>query len=205
MSVKKEGIKTIIFDVNGVLLKGRNRMVHRDLAKKLKVNKEAWQDGIDVYWNELVKSEKVESKFLEYTSKIAHTTPGKIRKAFLEEYRKKFSQNKPVFEIAKSLKKRYKTGILSDQVSFGYEAIKKFKLDSLVDVAVWSQKEGVRKPDYKIYKIALKRLKAKPSETVLIDDREWNLTPAKKLGMKTILFKNSKQLKKELEHLGVKV
>jgi FMN phosphatase YigB (HAD superfamily) len=36
---------------------------------------------------------------------------------------------------------------------------------------------------------------------LFIDNREWNLKPARKLGMKTILFKNNKQTIKDLKKL----
>jgi FMN phosphatase YigB (HAD superfamily) len=47
----------------------------------------------------------------------------------------------------------------------------------------------------------LKKLNSKPNECIIIDDEESNLLPAKKLGIKTILFKNPKQLKEQLESL----
>ena len=51
----------------------------------------------------------------------------------------------------------------------------------------------------------LERLKVKANECIYIDDREVNLEPAKKLGMKTILFRNAKQLKKELINYDIKI
>ena len=43
----------------------------------------------------------------------------------------------------------------------------------------------------------LKKLKLRPGQCLFIDNQEWNLRPAKKLKMHTILFKNNKQLFKE--------
>jgi len=45
----------------------------------------------------------------------------------------------------------------------------------------------------------------KPEEAVFIDNRDWNIIPAKKLGMKTVLFRNNKQTFRELKKLGVKI
>jgi putative hydrolase of the HAD superfamily len=52
----------------------------------------------------------------------------------------------------------------------------------------------MRKPELKIYRLTLKKLKVKPEECIFIDDKEKNLKPAKKLGIKTVLAKNPKQV-----------
>ena len=62
------------------------------------------------------------------------------------------------------------------------------------DEIVVSCDVGMRKPNPKIYKLILKKLKLKPSETIFIDNQKWNINPAKKLKMQTILFKDNKQL-----------
>jgi HAD superfamily hydrolase (TIGR01509 family) len=57
---------------------------------------------------------------------------------------------------------------------------------------------GLEKPNPKIYYAALKRLNAKPEECIFIDDKEKNCEAAIKLGIKSIVFKGTTQLKKEL-------
>jgi HAD superfamily hydrolase (TIGR01509 family) len=56
---------------------------------------------------------------------------------------------------------------------------------------------GCRKPDPKIYKIAIKKSESNPEEILFIDNQEWNIPSAKKLGMKTIHFQDNKQLFQE--------
>ena len=56
----------------------------------------------------------------------------------------------------------------------------------------------------------MKRIKKKDKdmknkEVLFIDNQEWNLKPARKLRMKTILFKDNKQFVKDLKKLGVSV
>ena len=48
-------------------------------------------------------------------------------------------------------------------------------------------------------KYILKKFKVKPEETIMIDDQDFNLVEAKKLGVKTIYYKNFKQFKKEMD------
>jgi putative hydrolase of the HAD superfamily len=54
------------------------------------------------------------------------------------------------------------------------------------DVFIESAREGLRKPDPRIYELACERLGLAPSEVVFLDDIGENLKPARRLGMATI-------------------
>jgi putative hydrolase of the HAD superfamily len=56
----------------------------------------------------------------------------------------------------------------------------------LFDVVVESAVEGLRKPDPRIYALALARLDVLASEAVFLDDLGMNLKPARDMGMATI-------------------
>jgi putative hydrolase of the HAD superfamily len=62
---------------------------------------------------------------------------------------------------------------------------------------------GAVKPARRIYEVARDMSQADPERSVFIDDRPQNLTPAAVLGMKTILFKDAAQLRRDLAALGV--
>ena len=110
-----------------------------------------------------------------------------------------------VFELAKKLKVRYKLAILSNQIENWFEEIiEKHRMGEVFDVIVTSYGSRIAKPDIGIYNEVIRRLGVKPSECVFVDDLETNMSPAKKLGMKTILFKDTEQLKNDLKKLGVK-
>ncbi len=55
------------------------------------------------------------------------------------------------------------------------------------------------KPDRKAYEYVLKQLKVKPSEALMVDDRLENITPARKMGMNGIVYKNSRQFAREMK------
>jgi putative hydrolase of the HAD superfamily len=59
-------------------------------------------------------------------------------------------------------------------------------LGALFDVVVESALEGLRKPDPRIYELALARLGVTAPEAVFLDDIGRNLKPARALGMRTI-------------------
>ena len=56
----------------------------------------------------------------------------------------------------------------------------------LFHAVIESAKEGLRKPDPRIYELALSRLGASATETVFLDDLGINLKPARAMGMATI-------------------
>ena len=62
---------------------------------------------------------------------------------------------------------------------------------------------GLKKPSAKIFLHALKKLKLKPGECIFIDDKENYLKGASAVGIKTILFKNFSQLRRQLKLVGI--
>lgn len=55
------------------------------------------------------------------------------------------------------------------------------------------------KPDQKAYQFILKKLKVKPREALMVDDRPVNIRGARKVGMEGIVYKNSAQFRKVLK------
>jgi putative hydrolase of the HAD superfamily len=81
--------------------------------------------------------------------------------------------------------------------------IKKFKLRELFSIFLSSCFLGVRKPDEKIYQLALRITQRSPAESVFIDDRAINLEAAERIGMRTVHYKDPQQLMADLGRLGV--
>ena len=73
------------------------------------------------------------------------------------------------------------------------------------DHVIESSKLGLRKPDARIYAIAIEMLNLSPREIVYFDDLGINLKPASKLGIKTIKVINKEQLLAELRLIFPKV
>lgn len=196
-------IKAIIFDVNGVLLKGQGKSVHEFIARKLKVSLEEWFDSIDQYWNEMVKDESTTNHAMHKLSIHYRVPKHKLEKIIKTGFKKHFRKNRPMFKLLKKLRKNYKIAILSDQLLLSYSTLKKYKFDKRADIIIWSHKQGIRKPNPDIYKLVCQRLKLPANQCLFIDDRDWNLIPAKNLGMSYILFHNYKQLFEQLKHLEI--
>lgn len=203
MNLKKRWIKAVIFDVGGVLalgsdskkLKGNRTFgVHQYMARKLNIPLDQWLDSIDSVYADAIEGKISKEKILKTISRNNHISMEEIERLFKIAYRKHFKQNKQLFKQAFKLKQLgYKIAILSDQWPVSEEALMPKKLYRQFDVVV-SCDVGARKPNQKIYKILLKKLKLPAKKCLFIDNQEWNLLPAKKLGFRTIPFKDNKQL-----------
>jgi len=211
----KREVKAIIFDVGGVLAIGsipkkhrgilHHTKVHEYIAKRLNISLDQWFDSIDTTYAKTIEGKISRAKALKIIAKNVNVSTKKLEKIALKAYKKNFKQNKQLFKKAFELKKqKYKIGVLSDQWYLSKEALMPDKLYKKFDEVVVSCDVGVRKPNPKIYKLILKKLKLPAKHCLFIDNQQWNIKPAKKLGMKTILFKNNEQLFKELGKRGIK-
>lgn len=55
------------------------------------------------------------------------------------------------------------------------------------------------KPDRAAYRYVLRKLRVKPREALMVDDRLENIRGARKAGMQGIVYKNSRQFRRELK------
>jgi 2-haloacid dehalogenase len=74
---------------------------------------------------------------------------------------------------------------------------------SWFDGTLVSGQEGLAKPEPAIFLRLFERFHLTPTATVMIDDRAENLEAAGRLGMHTVLFRSSTQLRSDLERMGV--
>ncbi len=207
-------IKLVAFDVGGVLqesitdgISGHNDLgIHHFMAKKLKLGLDTWFDSIDVIYAKAMEGEFSKKKAMSLMSKNLKIKSGRLEKLFIQAYEKYFKKNKKLYKIALKLKNRgYKIAILSDQWPVSKEALIKKEDAKKFDIVIISCDVGLKKPSAKIYRFLMKKAKLKANEMIFIDNRRWNLDSAKKLGIKTILFKNNRQVLRELNNLKVKI
>lgn len=93
-------------------------------------------------------------------------------------------------ECLRKLSKKYKIGIIANQVFGSEERLEKIGLLKYINLVVASAEEGVAKPDLHIFEIALSKAYCKAEEAVMVGDRLDNdIVPANKIGMKTVWIK----------------
>ncbi len=106
-----------------------------------------------------------------------------------EEDRKHIKPYKDVLPALRKLRKKYKTGLLSNTENFALPILEKSGFLKNFDAAFFSCDHKTLKPDKKFFKAILTALDVRPEETVMIGDSVRNdITPAKQLGMHAILL-----------------
>lgn len=104
--------------------------------------------------------------------------------------------------IINSLRKKYKVYFLSDSTKERIVAFdRKFEFSKMFHGGIFAHEHGVRKPNSKIYEIAIEKIGVKPEEILFIDDKQLNLPPAEKLNMQTLLFSTPEKLQDDLTKL----
>jgi putative hydrolase of the HAD superfamily len=111
-------------------------------------------------------------------------------------------------ELLRSLKgtNRYKLMTINNESrELNEYRIQCFHLTDIFSAFFSSCYLGLVKPQPEHYRRALDISQSSASSCVYIDDRPMNLEVARILGMKTVLFKTTAQLREELQGLGVNV
>ncbi|WP_371822902.1 HAD family hydrolase [Cohnella sp. LGH] len=103
-------------------------------------------------------------------------------------------------EVVLELKKRYKTGLITN----GKTAIQYGKIDRLgirddFDLILVSEEAGIKKPDPRIFELALERLRLQPEECVYVGDHPVNdMEGASQIGIGGIWMKVNQPWREEL-------
>lgn len=96
-----------------------------------------------------------------------------------------------------------RTALLSNHPSNLPGLLSDLGLDDLFDEVIVSALEERTKPDPAIYRLALDRLNATPSDAIFVDDQRINVEAARKLGMVAIHFRGARHLRRALATAGV--
>jgi len=102
-------------------------------------------------------------------------------------------------EVLKELKRKsFKLGIITNTVTSREEhvrlALRKIDIEKYFDVILTSVDVGHEKPDERIFLTALRKLRIKPKEAVMVGNRiSVDIVGGNRMGMKTILFRWNKR------------
>jgi len=201
-----DGISTILWDVGGVLL--TNGWDHQQREGVLahfaldRVDFDRRHAEVDQAW------EKDEIGVDEYLRHTVFFQPRSFTQAEFLEFVREQSQLLPdsgigiLRQLAAS--EHYVLATVNNEARALNEfRLKKFGLLDEFDAFFSSCYLGVRKPDRKIYQIALDVLQRDPEHAVFIDDRAENVAAAVSLGIHGLRYQGSAQLTADLEQLGV--
>ncbi|MBI2452321.1 HAD-IA family hydrolase [Candidatus Pacearchaeota archaeon] len=198
-------IKTIAFDMEGVLVKSGKKSIQESVAKEFGIKIKNWIEIIRPIIRLSSKGRISKRETLARIKEVLNENHKKIENALKEFYKKSYKTNKIMLELSKKLKKRYKIIIMSNLGHLAKEVLVENRNMKHFKNKIISCDIGKSKANKKFFEIALKKSKTKPNEMVFIDNLKINVSTAKELGIKAVLFKNNKQVIKELGKLGVKV
>ena len=198
-----EKIESVIFDWGGVLIDDPRPGLLRYCADAFGVVQEQYTPVHDSCLDEFHKGLIDEGAFWQAIARKLDKPMPKAPSLWFEAFRSAYVPKQEVFSLASSLHgKGYKTALLSNTELPAVEFFHELGYE-MFDVLVFSCKEGMMKPEPRIYEITLGRLGSQAEQSVFIDDRPDYIKGAKDVGLNTILFESIAQVKKELAELGV--
>lgn len=198
-------IRHIFFDIGGVLAtNGWDRTQRKAAVERFNVDPGEFQ----LRHEEMVGPlEEGMVSLDEYLDVVIFCGP----RSFTRDEFKAFilAQSKPyleTIEIARSVAAGCDYWVMTlnnESDELNRHRISTFGLDEIFDAYLSSCWLGLRKPTRKFYDRALSIAQARPEQSLFIDDREQNLSPAQALGIHTILYKSADQLRADLAGIGV--
>ena len=137
-----------------------------------------------------VSLEEFDTLFATESAALGHRINGKDVVAVLSG-----SLRPRMVSALKTCKQHFKVACITNNVKAGHgpsmtkdqnKADAVAEVMALFDLVVESSKEGIRKPDPRIYLSTCERIGVNPENAVFLDDLGINLKPARALGMRTI-------------------
>jgi putative hydrolase of the HAD superfamily len=198
-------IEAVIFDWGGVLADDPRPGLMQYCAKTLDVSQQeyikAHSKFAEQFQKGIISEQTFWIKVCGQLNRPVPTHPSLWGQAFQVVYRPRDK----VFALAAELQKNgIKTALLSNTEVPAMEFFYGHGYD-MFGVLVFSCTEGAIKPERKIYRITLKKLRSEPGQTVFIDDKPEFIEGAKQVGINTVLFSNIEQIRKGLSNLGVEI
>ncbi len=199
-------ITNIVFDFGGVLVDWNPKYLYEKIfTDKSELNyfltevlPPDWNDRFDMGGSFQENIDELSLKYPKYKYAIqmykdrwTETIKGEIfiNTALLEPLSKKY----PLYGL---------TNWSAETFPIAYE---RYSFFSIFEGIVVSGVEKVIKPNPDIYKILLSRYNLKPENTIFIDDNINNIKMANNLNINTIHYKNTVNVKDELNKFGVEI
>jgi HAD superfamily hydrolase (TIGR01509 family) len=190
-------IRWVFFDLGGTLL---DDLPFHDYIYGTMLSMFA-ERGYDVTMDELVSMRDllVKKRVPVLKSLIEHFT-GKERlvNPLMKELMSRIEGKGPELQspfpesqqVLEKVRERHRLGVIANQEAGIHDLLNKVGWNRMFDVIIISDEVQLWKPDARIFKMALEKAGCEPSEAVMVGDRIDNdVTPAKRLGMKTVRYR----------------
>jgi epoxide hydrolase-like predicted phosphatase len=197
-------IEALLFDYGGVVSDGGKDFEPANrLANYLGIEKQDAYKTIDGPWDSLCKGLiSIDGFWTTIENSLGRPIPDDSR-AIWNTYEECMFPRPNIQKLLENLRaSKYILGLLSDTVPPTARSIRESGGYDMFDFTILSCESGLRKPDQKIYELALSKLHdIAPQNVVFIDDNPKNLVPASMLGMETILATDSIRMVNDINSL----
>jgi len=109
--------------------------------------------------------------------------------------------DRTLLDYIRSLRGKYKTGLISNAWGDLRDFIVREKFDDAFDRMIISAEVGAAKPEARIFQIALEQFGVSPKEAVFVDDFLINIEGCEKVGIQGIHFKDPESALQQLKQL----
>ena len=198
-------VTALFFDVGGVLLSnGWDRNTRRQAAARFQFDWDTFEER-----HELVVADFETGRIHldEYLDRTVFHDPRQFSREEFKAYLLAQSQPDPeALAVAADLAatKRFLLATLNNEsAELNAYRIQQFHLRDYFMAFFTSCYLGLRKPDPRIYRIAMDLTQRQPDECVFVDDRPLNVDGARRTGMRAIRFESAAQLRRDLAANGV--
>lgn len=198
-------IRAVFFDFGGVIQRTEFQAPRQQLAQRFNMD----YDDIDklVFGggpnSTAARASIGEIDVREHWKAIAKRL--KIKESQIAEFESEFFAgdvlDMSIISYLRSLRPRFKTGLISNAWSDMRDYLVRKKIDDTFDTLTISAEVGIAKPEAKIYHLALELAQVKANEAVFVDDMPANIEACQQVGMKGILFKDPQEAMDQLKRL----
>jgi putative hydrolase of the HAD superfamily len=206
----ENGIEAVIFDLGNVLISFDHTIAAKRIAPFTdKTEKEIFGLFFDSGITGLFEEGKISPQ--DFYLKVKEMLNLKLDyENFLPVWNEIFfltAQNHSVYRIAKGLRGRYKTALLSNINVLHFDYLKQiFPLFDAFDCVLTSFELGRRKPDPLIYHRTIEALGVdSPAKVFYTDDRRELVEKASELGIRGFVFIGAEQLIEDLSKTGIDI
>jgi putative hydrolase of the HAD superfamily len=191
---------TIFFDWGGVIANDPGDEFLSDLIRKLGASEPQVKEIFQTYMRRFMRGQISEA---DYWQELRAKYGFVIHDSISDEFKKwrGLAANQDILTLVTQAKtKGFRVAILSNVIEPTYNVIEQAGYYKHFDDVIASCKVGYVKPQEEIYHIALRRLGVTSQESIFIDDKQYCLDPAKKMGFTTILAQSPKQIIRDVQN-----
>lgn len=194
-------IKTIFFDIGGVLLNIHPERTIKQLSAVTKLTEQEIEDAFpEGAHHKYERGEISDSEFFKAIKRELPKSNNLTENQFWNAWGLLVGEKTEVFNIMNMLTEKYPVWLLSNTNPYHILEEKRFKLFDKITGGIYSFEVGSRKPEEDIYFKALKIAGTTAEKSLFIDDLIENVEMARSLNMNAIHFKSIRDLQKQLSN-----